>query len=639
MPHRRSSDRSRRSRPAVQAESLQEPQPSFGAWTTAGGTWFRVWAPAAAAVDLVLGEDGEETVPLEPEADGVFRTFVAGVSAGTLYRYRLDGEGPYPDPASRWQPDGPHGPSQVIDPNRFHWNDDGWTGIGLGELVVYELHVGTFTARGNFLGVQQQLPYLAELGITAIELMPVADFPGGRNWGYDGVALYAPAHCYGPPDDLRELVDAAHRLGIAVLLDVVYNHLGPDGAYLGRFAPPYFSDRHQTPWGAAINLDGPGSAVVRAFLIDNALHWLREYHLDGLRLDATHALIDDGPRHFLQELSEGVRASVKGRRILLIAEDERNLARIAVPVADGGWGFDAIWADDFHHEARRALAGDCEGYYCDFTGSIADLATTVRQGWFFCGQHSEHLGRPRGTDPLPLAPSQLVICLQNHDQIGNRALGERLHHEIDLAAFRAATALLLCAPETPLLFMGQEWAASSPFLYFTDHAPGLGELVTEGRRREFRHFSAFADPAVRERIPDPQDVETFRRSRLFWDEREREPHAGMLRLYRELLRLRASEPALKKARRDRFTVLDLDESTLLLQRHAPNGDGLALVVRLKGSGATRLAAAPGGELAARWTPLLHTEEPRFVSDPQPPQVEGDEIHFARPAAILFRTPR
>jgi maltooligosyltrehalose trehalohydrolase len=431
---------------------------------------------------------------------GYFEATFGDVAAGDRYRYVLDDRGPFPDPASRYQPDGVHGASMVVDPAAFGWSDRGWSGVRLDELVVYELHVGTFAPGGRFENVEARLPYLRDLGVTAVELMPIADFPGTRNWGYDGAALFAPARCYGAPDGLRRLVDSAHRIGLAVLLDVVYNHVGPDGAYLYAFSPYYFTDRYESVWGAGVNLDGEHSEDVRTFLCENALHWLEEYHIDGLRLDATHAMHDDSPRHFLAELGERV-AGLPGWRRLLIAEDDRNLAHMVTPRSAGGWGLDAVWADDLHHQFRRLLAGDSDGYYQDFRGTTADIAATIRQGWFFTGQRSTHRGEARGTDPSGLALERFVVCLQNHDQVGNRAFGDRLHHQIGLPAYRAASVLLLTAPETPLLFMGQEWAASTPFLFFTDHPPELGRLVTKGRRREFRRFTAFADPSSRERFP------------------------------------------------------------------------------------------------------------------------------------------
>jgi maltooligosyltrehalose trehalohydrolase len=623
-------------------------RPSLGAWCEAAGTRFRVWAPTRERVDVVIERSRRAPLSqrLERAPDGTHTGFVDGAGAGDYYRYRLDGAGPYPDPAARFQPDGVHGPSQIIDAHQFSWSDAGWRGVALAELIAYELHVGTFTPAGTFAGVTLQLPYLRDLGVTAIELMPIADFPGRWNWGYDGACLFAPSRCYGTPDDLRRLVDCAHGLGLGVLLDVVYNHFGPDGAYAHAFSPYYFSKRHQTPWGDAVNLDGPHSEMVRAFFIENALHWVHEYHVDGLRLDATHALFDDSPRHVLAELAAAVRDSVSLRKVLLIAEDQRNLAHIVRPRADGGWGFDAVWADDFHHQLRRHLAGDHEGYYRDYTGSVADVATTLRQGWFYCGQHSLHLGGPRGTDPKNLAPRQVVIALQNHDQVGNRALGDRLHHQIDLAAYRAATVLFLCAPETPLLFMGQEWAASAPFLFFTDHRPELGSHVTEGRRREFAAFSAFSDPTARDQIPDPQDPTTFQRSHLDWSETSTEPHASILRLYRAMLALRRSEPALRTASWSGFEISPVGAAGLILRRRAA-ASLLVVAVQLNGGGALpvvqgRAVAGLDVDLARTWQPVLTTEDTAFSPDPEAIRLEVcnavPTACFERPGAMILSVP-
>jgi maltooligosyltrehalose trehalohydrolase len=603
---------------------------------------FRVWAPGRRRVELCLepGAPAPLVRPLEPGPDGYFHGFVPGATAGQRYRYRLDGDGPFPDPASRFQPDGVHGPSGIVDPRRYQWDETERDAPDPADLVIYELHLGTFTPAGTFRSAIERLPALSDLGVTAIELMPVADFPGRWNWGYDGAALFAPARCYGPPDDLRALVAAAHHQGLAVLLDVVYNHLGPDGAYVAAVSPAIFSDRHRTPWGRAINLDGTGSRMVRDFLVENAIHWLAEYRFDGLRLDATHALVDDSPRHFLAELAQRVRAAVAPRRVLLFAEDHRNLARIARPASDGGWGFDGIWSDDFHHEVRRALAGDRDGYYADFTGSMVDLATTVRQGWFFTGQPSAHFGGPRGTDPSDLAPRSFVICLQNHDQVGNRALGERLNHQIEPAAWRAASALLLLAPETPLLFMGQEWAASTPFLFFTDHHPELGRLVTSGRREEFRGFRAFTDPEARGKIPDPQDPATVRRSRLDWSEPTREPHLSARRLYRALLALRRSEPLLRRNDWRDLSVAAADGGIILARRGADAA--LLALIRLEGAGDLDGRSIDAGEWMERleWEVLLTTEDPAFAPDaaapsPRPGSIKTD-WSFLRPGAVVLR---
>ena len=613
--------------------------PVHGATPAADGVSFGVWAPDADSVELVVetGARRGTTHSLQKGSDGHFRSIVGGVMAGDRYRYRVDGEGLYPDPASRFQPEGVHGPSEVVMPERFPWRQQAWRTPPLRDLVFHELHIGAFTPEGTFAAAAEKLPYLRDLGITAVELMPVADFPGGRNWGYDGVALFAPARCYGAPDDLRRLVDEAHRLGLAIFLDVVYNHLGPDGAYTAALSKRFFSRRHQSPWGAGLNFDGPHSAHVRRFFIENALHWIHEYRFDGLRLDAAHAIVDDSPRHFLAELAAAVRDSLEGteRRVFLVAEDHRNLAHMVRPEADGGWGIDAVWADDFHHQVRRHTAGDSDGYFADFTGATADIARTLRQGWFYCGQHAPHFGKPRGTDPSGLEPERFVVCIQNHDQVGNRAFGDRLHHAIGPAAYRAASALLLLAPQTPLLFMGQEWAAGSPFQYFTDHHAELGKLVTEGRRREFQSFRAFQDPASRRRIPDPQALSTFLDSQLRWDELEQEPHARTLALYRKLLAIRR-RLLCGGGERPPFEALAPNEHTVVVRYALANGGGLLVVARLSGAGEADLRAErqTGG---GGWHLILSTEEERFAGSPEPPVIspDGAMARFSRPGALVF----
>ncbi len=617
--------------------------PELGAVADDGGTRFTVWAPSARTVDLVLlQEGGERRLALRRTTEGRFSLHVPEVRAGARYRLALDGGSPFPDPASRFQPEGVHGPSEVIDPRAHAWTDAAWRGLPRRDPVVHEIHVGTFSPEGTFAGVEARLPDLAELGVDAIELMPVADFPGSRNWGYDDAALFAPARCYGRPDDFRRLVDRAHALGLGVFLDVVYNHFGPDGAYAVAFAPEFLTDRHESPWGKGVNLDGPESAGVRGFFIENALHWIHEYHIDGLRLDATHAMADDGPTHFLAELADRVRTTPRGRGVLLVAEDSRNLACMITPRAQEGWGMDGVWADDLHHVIRRLLAGDHEGYYTDYRGTTEELATTLRGGWLFRGERSEYMDGPRGTDPSGREPRQFTVCIQNHDQVGNRALGERLHHQVDHATWRAASALLLCAPQSPLLFMGQEWAATSPFLFFTDHEPGLGKLVTEGRRKEFRHFSAFAAESARERIPDPQAQATFERSRLRWAERDSEPHASVLRLYRALLGLRRAERALQEARDGQHDAWAAGPDVVCLRRRAAEGPGLLLVVRLRGAGAVDLGATLADRSigARRLSLVLTTEDRRFAPDPMPPSFEATGqtplVRFARPSALLLR---
>ncbi len=585
--------------------------PFHGALPTESETTFRVWAPDAEALTLDI-ENGEST-PMTEVEDGVFEHATEDAPAGTRYQFHLGDEGPFPDPASRFQPEGVHGPSEVVDPHAYEWEDDDWRGVDRDELVFYELHVGTFTRNGTFEDVREQLSYLKSLGVTALELMPVHDFPGRWNWGYDPAALFAPARAYGEPDDLRRLVDAAHRTGLAVFLDVIYNHFGPDGAYANAFAP-FLTDKYETPWGPAINLDDDGADGVRRFFIDNALHWLREYRFDGLRLDATHALYDDSTPHFLAALAEAVDEHFDDFDRHLIAEDHRNENRLVLPRSEDGYGLDALWSDDLHHQLRVLTAGDREGYYRDFVGmTTEDVATTLRDGWFYRGQHAEHFGGPRGTDPSAVDPSQCVVFIQNHDQVGNRPTGNRLTDDIPLPVYRALSVILCVAQELPLLFMGQEWAASSPFQFFTDHNEELGPLVSQGRKEEFEGFPGFEEMDV----PDPQDPDTFRRSQLDWDEPRRAPHDGILALYRDLLALR---PELG----DETEAEAPTDTTLTIERPP-----FYVAVNLEGAGHLTL---PDGLQS-----VLHTEQGGYTSDPRPPSVTGTAVSFTRPGAVLLRT--
>lgn len=611
----------------------------FGANLVDDGVEFRVWAPGHESADVVIyGPDAEEVIPLHSDGEGWFAGRVEGAGAGTRYKYRMDAGDAFPDPASRSQPDGVHEPSEVVDPSAFTWTDGGWKGVPLEDLVIYELHVGTFTAEGTFDAAIEKLPQLAALGVTAVEPMPVASFPGARNWGYDGVSLYAPDASYGGPDALRRFVDAAHAHGLAVILDVVYNHLGPEGNYLPAVTSGhYFTERHHTPWGAAVNYDGRDAKPVREFVIHNALHWAHEYHVDGLRLDATHTILDDSPVHVLAEMAGRVRASLgPHRHFVFIAEDERNECRVVLPRSEGGLGLSAVWADDFHHQVRRLLAGDHESYFADYAGTVGEIVHTLRRGWFYEGQESKNHGVARGTPADGLPPAAFVHTIQNHDQVGNRALGERLHHQIPGASYRAAVALLLLSPYTPLLWMGQEWAATAPFLYFTDHPEELGKLVTEGRRKEFGKFSAFADPATLERIPDPQCEETFTRSKLEWAERDRPPHAGILALHRALLHLRRAHPALRRRARDSFSVAQLGDDALAMRRTGDDGAAVLLVASfgesplrsdLRAMDETR---APDG---SAWELYLCSEEGRFGGE-----MEGELASLSADGRLELRGP-
>jgi maltooligosyltrehalose trehalohydrolase len=576
-------------------------------------------------VEVVLhGRDGQPgaSLPLVDEGQGFFSATLAGEGTGVRYKLRVDGEGPFPDPWSRSQPEGVHGPSEVVVPD-FSWTDAGWKGTDPEAQVIYEVHVGTATPEGTFEALIPRLRSLKELGVTTLELLPLASFPGARNWGYDGVALFAPQATYGGPQGLRRLIDAAHAEGLAVLIDAVYNHFGPDGNYLRCYSPHYFTDRHHTPWGDAVNYDGEGSAVVRQLVLSNVEMWIRDYHADGLRLDAAHAIVDDGTPHLLTEIVERAQAAAAGRRVVVFAEDDRNDTRLVRPPAQGGLGLDGVWADDFHHQMRRAFAGDNEGYYADYTGSMEDLARTLRQGWFYEGQMSQVHGHTRGTPAQGAEPWRFVHCLQNHDQVGNRAFGERLGADVSPAAFRAMSTLFLLAPYTPLLFMGQEWNASTPFLYFTDHNAELGRLVTEGRRKEFAGFKRFAGGEV----PDPQAVDTFTRSKLDWSEAERPEHAGVRALYRELLRLRATEASLRERRRGHFDARPLGENALVLERRGPSGT-LHVLLNVKGSLEHRLPA--GAEL------VLWSESPRFGGTSKEEPLRSGVLRLEGPAAAVVR---
>jgi maltooligosyltrehalose trehalohydrolase len=523
---------------------------------------FRVWAPGADRVELDL--DGAHH-PLDRAADGWWVAADVPATHGTDYGYVVDGEGPFPDPRSRHQPQGVHALSRVYDHRRFAWTDAGWPGRGLPGSVTYELHVGTFTAGRTFDAAIERLDHLVDLGVDLVELMPVAAFPGRHGWGYDGVALYAVHEPYGGPDGLKRFVDACHARGLGVVLDVVYNHLGPSGNYLSKFGP-YFTDRHHTPWGAAVNLDDAGSDCVRGFLIDSALHWLRDYHVDGLRLDAVHALADDRATHFLTELQIAVEelAAEVGRPLFLVAESDRNDPRTVTPRDRGGHGLAGQWTDDVHHALHALLSGERQGYYVDF-GSYDCLAKTLTRAFFHDGSYSTFRGRSHGA-PVDLARTPghaFVTFLQNHDQVGNRATGDRLAASVSPGRLAIGAALLLCSAFSPMLFMGEEWAASTPWQYFTDHAePELAQAIREGRRQEFaEHGWAPGD------IPDPQDTATVETSTLDWAERDKDPHATMLAWYRDLIALRRTRSELTDRRLDRVRVdHDADAQWIVLHR-------------------------------------------------------------------------
>ncbi|HTC95652.1 MAG TPA: malto-oligosyltrehalose trehalohydrolase [Terriglobales bacterium] len=500
-----------------------------GASLLANGTCnFRVWAPRAGQMKLRLVGGAEHA--MTREADGFF-SLTAPAHAGDRYFYLPDGHQPVPDPVSRLLPEGVHGPTEIVDPADFSWSDDSWRGLPLSDYIIYELHVGTFTPQGTFDGVIERLQYLKyELGITVIELMPVAAFPGGRNWGYDGVSPYAVQASYGGPQGLKRLVSAAHQIGLAVVLDVVYNHVGHEGNYLRMFGP-YFTSRHQTPWGEAINYDSEGSEHVRRYFVENALYWIREYHLDGLRLDAIETIHDNSERHILAEMQDEVQSLARqlGRTVCVIAETNENEARLIRPPAKGGYGLDAQWSDDFHHSVHASLTGERQRYYQDF-GDLRQIVRALNDGFVFQGEFFNYWKKARGTSSAGLPMESHVICLQNHDQVGNRARGERLSQIVPIGLRKVAAALMLLAPHTPLLFMGEEYDEPAPFLYFTSYGdPTLARAVSEGRKKEFQDFAGID-------VPDPQDEATFQLSRLHWEMAN--DANDMLRWYRALIDLR-----------------------------------------------------------------------------------------------------
>ena len=497
------------------------------------------------------------TTPLEPLGDGYFAADVPGLGAGTRYKFLLD-DRELPDPYARFLPDGVHGPAVVM-ASGYSFRHERPKVRPLSEQVIYELHVGTFTQEGTYDAAAERLAYLADLGVTLLEIMPLSSFPGSRGWGYDGVAHFAPFSGYGEPDALRRFIDEAHGHGLRVLLDVVYNHFGPAGNYLGAYSPRYFTADYQNAWGEAPRF---ADAPMRHFARANVLYWLHEFRFDGFRLDATHAIFDPSDEHVLVEVARVTRNSAP--HALLIAEDERN-----DPACVTELGSDAIWADDFHHQLRVTLTGERDGYYGQYRPGVEDLARTIERGWLFEGQANPSGALPRGKNADELPAAAFVYCIQNHDQIGNRALGTRLNHELGLDAYRLASTLLLFLPMTPLLFMGQEWAASSPFLFFTDHDEELGAQITAGRRREFSAFASFSNEAKRALIPDPQTHSTFSRSRLIWDELERQPHASVLRSYRELLALRRSDPVLARPCPRAQLAAQGSEQLLAVRRCAP----------------------------------------------------------------------
>lgn len=610
-------------------EKLARRRP-VGAEVLEDGAHFRVWAPDHDCVTLLIGSgQNARELTMNARDAGYHELFVAGLGAGTLYRFRLGSGDAFPDPASRFQPEGPHGPSCIVDPSTYAWKHAS-PELDARSVVLYEMHVGTFTSEGTWQSARRHLRRLADLGVTTLEVMPVNEFAGGFGWGYDGVDLWAPTRLYGGPDDLRAFVDAAHGEGLTVILDVVYNHFGPEGCYLEHFAKQYFTDRYENEWGKAVNFDGPGSAAVREFVVSNAACWIDEYRFDGLRVDATQSMSDASPTHVLAELTSAAREAAEGRSILLVAENEPQEAKILQPVRSGGYGFDLAWNDDFHHTARVALTGVREAYYSDYRGTPQELISAARRGYLFQGQRYLWQKKRRGELQRTIEPHRFVTYLENHDQVANSSLGQRLHRLTSPPRLRAMTAFLLLGPGTPMLFQGQEYAAPEPFLYFADHEADLAKLVEKGRAEFVAQFPAAATSKVRDILPDPASPDTFQRSRLHGPSTDGQV---VLRLHRDLLRLRREVAAL----REPFDGAVLASAAFVIRWSPADGGHVLLIVNLGPD--VVLQPAPEPLLApppeSRWQTLWSSEWPEYGgSGSAEPETDDGWILGAERALLL-----
>ena len=600
----------------------------------------RVWAPARRRVDVLIDRQRSgtrSTVALSPEQNGFFSGELPDTASGDRYQFLLDGELVRPDPASRFQPEGPHGPSEVIDPHAFEWTDTAWRGVAPEGQVIYEMHVGTFTREGTWAAAARELPELARLGVTVIEMMPVADFVGRFGWGYDGVDLYAPTRLYGRPDDLRRFVDTAHQAGIGVILDVVYNHLGPDGNYLNDFSRDYFTDKYENDWGRAINFEGPAPA--REFFVENAGYWIDEYHFDGLRLDATQDIQDASRTHVIAEMAARVRTAGGQRRLYIIAENEPQETRLVRNPTAGGYGLDALWNDDYHHSASVALTGRREAYYHDYTGSPQELVSSLKYGYLFQGQWYAWQKQPRGSSSLDLPGHAFVNFLENHDQVANTAFGQRLHQRTSPGRYRALTALTLLGPATPLLFQGQEFASSAPFQYFCDHNGDLREAIRSGRREFLAQFPSTCDPNVQEALPVPDDDRTFERCKLEFSERE--TNAATYELHRDLLAIRRSDRAIAAAASERVDGAVIAPQAFVIRYGRGSTEDRLLIVNLGPD--LHLTPIPEPLLAPpdehEWELLWSSEAVPYGGLGRAPLAMGPEWQVPGEAAVLLRPAR
>ena len=585
------------------ASALKRRLPIGAEILSTGGVHFRVWAPDVPTMSVEWESPaGEAPLPLQRESEGYFSGWTARAGAGWRYRLRTPA-GRLPDPASRFQPEGPHGPSEIVDPNTFQWSDQNWRGRPPVERVLYELHLGTFTPEGTWRSAMEQLPHLQQLGITVLEVMPIADFAGEFGWGYDGVNLFAPTRLYGNPDDVRAFVDRAHALGLMVILDVVYNHLGPEGNYLGQFAADYFSRTRKSEWGDAINFDGPNRSAVREFFISNARYWIDEYHFDGLRLDATQQIFDDSPTHILTEITAAAKSAGGERSIYIVGENEPQQPVLVRATSSGGFGLDALWNDDFHHSAYVAATGRTDAYFRDYRATPQEFISALKYGFLYQGQWYAWQKQRRGSASLDLQPTQFVSFLENHDQVANSLRGERLHQIASPAQHRALTALWLLSPQTPLFFQGQEFGSSAPFLYFADHPKELRAKVRAGRCEFLCQFSAIATESCRQLLADPGEPSTFQRCKL--NHEERQSHAEIYRLHRDLLGLRRETPSIRAPERLDGAVLGAQSFVIRFFGSGARGDRLLLLnlgtdTWYAPAAEPLLAPPPGCGWAVRW---------------------------------------
>ncbi len=594
------------------------------------GVQFKVWAPKRKSVQVVL--DGH-SFSLKRGPGGTFSGEVATASSGSLYRFRLDSDDYlYPDPESRFQPEGPHGPSQVIDPKAFHWTDDNWKGIGPEGQILYELHLGTFTPEGTWNAARAQLKELASIGITTIELMPIAEFSGRRGWGYDGVNLFAPYHYYGSPDEAKKFIDEAHNLGLGVILDVVYNHFGPDGNYIKSFADEYFTDQYENDWGEAIDFT---STPVRDFYLANAAYWIEEFHFDGLRLDATQDIHDTSDEHIIAAITKRIRKAAGNRKVYVVAENEPQHSFIAHPVEAGGQGIDALWNDDFHHSAIVALTGRREAYYTDYHGSPQEFISAAKYGYLYQGQRYKWQQKRRGAPALDLSPWNFVAYLQNHDQVANSARGERPNVLTGPALYRAMSALLMLGPSTPMLFQGQEFGATTPFLYFCDHSGDLSDMIGTGRRKFLAQFRSLAQAEMQEVFASPGSPATFERSKLSFNERENNTQAYSL--YKDLIRLRRKDPVLSHPRPHGIDGAVLSATAFVLRCFGPENNHRLLIVNLGSD--LHLDPAPEPLLAPprdhHWNVLWSSEDPKYGGTGTFPPDSDDNWRIAGHSALVL----